>query len=144
MSKFEKGAPRESNQFRLAPREVPPSPCGGGVEPRHHIRDGHDNGWGVVPNYISSAAVGPEVEGATNVCVPFCGHPFRSVDPPISSRQCAPSFVGILPELLRAHVVCDGHEALPRDLKEHHVKINRLARCTCLPPCRTFDERRPR
>jgi hypothetical protein len=76
MSKFEKGAPRESHEFRLAPREVPPSPCGGGVEPRHHVRDRHDNGWGVVPNYMSSAAVGPEVEGATNVCVPFCGQLF--------------------------------------------------------------------
>ena len=122
MSKFEKGAPRESHEFRLAPREVPPSPCGGGVEPRHHVRDRHDNGWGVVPNYISSAAVGPEVEGATNVCVPFCGQPFWSVDPPSWSRLCAPRFLGILPELFRTPVMRDGHQALPRDLEEHHTQ----------------------
>ena len=123
MTKFEKCAPRESHEFRLAPREVPPSPCGGGVEPRHHVRDRHDNGWGVVPNYISSAAVGPEVEGATNVCVPFCGQPFWPVDPPSWFRLCAPRFLGIFPELLRTSVVCDGHQALPRDLEEHHTQM---------------------
>ena len=71
----------------------------------------------------SVVSVGPEVEGATNVCVPFCGQPFWSVDPPSWFRLCAPRFLGILPELFRTAVVRDGHEALPRDLEEHHTQV---------------------
>ena len=43
-----------------------------------------------------------------------------SVDPPTWSQRRAPSSDGVPSELLRALVMRDRHETLPRNLEEHH------------------------